>query len=167
MQPQAVGGRPQRPNIVLRLPRTAAEGRTHSARAIGGTGGSEFWRFGRHLSAEPPRYRLLVFRRLTRCLDTGPIASRATAANVNREHHVPDLVVIGYPDEATAEKAYEGVGQLQHDLVMQVAGAAVVVKDADGKAKMVTKTGATSWGALMGGFIGIFIGLLFLIPWVG
>ena len=78
---------------------------------------------------------------------------------------MPDLVVIGYPDEATAEKAYEVVGQLQHDLAMQVAGAAV--KDADGKAKMVTKTGATSWGALMGGFIGIFIGLLFLIPWVG
>jgi len=60
-----------------------------------------------------------------------------------------DLVVIGYPDEATAEKAYEVVVQLQHDLIMQVAGAAVVAKDADGKAKMVTKTGATSSGAFM------------------
>ena len=75
-----------------------------------------------------------------------------------------DLVVIGYPDEATAEKAYEVVLQLEHDLVMQVAGAAVVVKHADGKAKMVTKTGATRAGAMMGGFFGLLFGLLFLIP---
>jgi hypothetical protein len=33
-----------------------------------------------------------------------------------------DLVDIGHPDEATAEKAYEVVVQLQHDLIMQVAG---------------------------------------------
>ena len=75
-----------------------------------------------------------------------------------------DLVVIGYPDEVTAEKAYEVVVQLEHDLIMQVAGAAVVAKDADGKAKMVTKTGATRSGALMGGFFGLLFGLLFLIP---
>jgi uncharacterized membrane protein len=75
-----------------------------------------------------------------------------------------DLVVIGYPDEATAEKAFEVVAQLQHDLIMQVSGAAVVTKDAEGKAKMVTKTGATSSGALMGGFWGLLFGLLFLIP---
>ena len=43
-----------------------------------------------------------------------------------------DLVVIGYPDETTAEKAYEVVLQLEHDLVLQVAGAAVVVKHGDG-----------------------------------
>ena len=75
-----------------------------------------------------------------------------------------DLVVIGYPDEATAEKAYEVVVQLEHDLIMQVAGAAVVVKDAEGRAKMVTKTGATRSGAMMGGFFGLLFGLLFLIP---
>ena len=75
-----------------------------------------------------------------------------------------DLVVIGYPDEATAEKAYEVVVQLQHDLIMQVAGSAVVAKDAEGKAKMVTRTGATSSGAMMGGFFGLLFGILFLIP---
>jgi uncharacterized membrane protein len=78
-----------------------------------------------------------------------------------------DLVVIGYPDEATAEKAYEMVGQLEHDLVMQVAGAAVVAKDAEGKAKMATKTGTIGAGALMGGFFGLLIGILFLIPVAG
>ena len=75
-----------------------------------------------------------------------------------------DLVVIGYPDEATAEKAYEVVAQLQHDLIMEVSGAAVVVKDAEGKAKMTTKTGATSAGAVGGAFWGMLFGLIFLIP---
>jgi uncharacterized membrane protein len=75
-----------------------------------------------------------------------------------------DLVVIGYPDEATAEKAYEVVGQLEHDLVMQVAGAAVVAKDAEGKAKMETKTGVIGAGALLGGYFGLLFGILFLIP---
>jgi uncharacterized membrane protein len=78
-----------------------------------------------------------------------------------------DLVVIGYEDEATAQQAYDVVGQLQHDLVMQVSGAAVVTKDAAGKTQMVTKTGATSSGALMGGFWGMLIGLLFIIPVAG
>ena len=75
-----------------------------------------------------------------------------------------DLVVIGYPDEATADKAYAVVGQLEHDLVMHVHGAAVVVKHADGQTKMVTKTGSTSSGALTGAFVGLLIGLLFLFP---
>ena len=75
-----------------------------------------------------------------------------------------DLVVIGYPDEPTAEKAYEVVTQLQHDFVMQVAGAAVVAKDVDGKTRMMTRTGATSSGALTGGLFGLLFGLLFLIP---
>ena len=75
-----------------------------------------------------------------------------------------DLVVIGYADEATAERAYDVVVQLEHDLVMQVAGAAVVAKDAEGKAKMMTKTRATSSGALMGGFLGFLFGILFLSP---
>jgi len=75
-----------------------------------------------------------------------------------------DLVVIGYPDEATAEKAYEVVGKLQYDLVMQVHGAAVVTKDAAGKTKTVTKTGTVGASALVGGFFGLLFGLLFFVP---
>ncbi len=75
-----------------------------------------------------------------------------------------DLVVIGYPDEATADKAYEVVIQLEHDLIMHVHGAAVVVKHPDGQTKMVTKTGSTSSGALIGGFLGLLLGMLFLFP---
>ena len=36
-----------------------------------------------------------------------------------------DLVVIGYADEATAERAYDVVVQLEHDLVMQVQHVAI------------------------------------------
>ena len=78
-----------------------------------------------------------------------------------------ELIVIGYPDQATAEKAYATVQQLEHDLVVQVAGAAVVKKDAEGKVEMVTKTGATSAGASMGGFWGMLFGLIFLVPVAG
>jgi uncharacterized membrane protein len=75
-----------------------------------------------------------------------------------------DLVVIGYPNVETAEKALETVGQLQRDLIVEVGGAAVVKKDADGKVEMVTKTGATAAGFVSGGFWGMLFGLIFLIP---
>ena len=75
-----------------------------------------------------------------------------------------DLLVLGYPDEATADRAYEVVQQLERDLIVQVAGAAVVTKDLSGQTKMVTKTGATSAGALGGAFWGLLFGLIFLIP---
>ncbi len=75
-----------------------------------------------------------------------------------------ELVVIGYPDVATATRALETVGQLQHDLVMEVAGAAVVEKTLEGKVNMVTKTGATSSGVAWGGLFGLLFGLIFLIP---
>jgi len=75
-----------------------------------------------------------------------------------------ELVVIGYPDDETAQKALDTVAQLEKDLIMQTGGAAVVHKTEDGKVEMVTKTGATSAGAAMGGFWGLLFGLLFLIP---
>lgn len=75
-----------------------------------------------------------------------------------------ELLVIGYPDVETAQKSLETVQQLEKDLIMQTGGAAVVKKTADGKVEMVTKTGATSAGAAMGGFWGMLFGLIFLIP---
>jgi uncharacterized membrane protein len=75
-----------------------------------------------------------------------------------------ELVVIGYPDTETAQKALDTVQQLEKDLILQTGGAAVVRKTTEGKVEMVTKTGATSAGAAMGGFWGLLFGLLFLIP---
>ena len=75
-----------------------------------------------------------------------------------------ELVVIGYPDEATAEKAQATLAQLQHDLVVDLAGSAVCVADANGKVRMTTPTHATGAGAATGALWGMLFGLLFLIP---
>ena len=75
-----------------------------------------------------------------------------------------ELLVIGYPDVETAQKALDTVHELEKDLIMQTGGAAVVRKTEDGKVEMVTKTGATSAGVAMGGFWGLLFGLLFLVP---
>jgi uncharacterized membrane protein len=75
-----------------------------------------------------------------------------------------ELLVIGYPDDDTAQKALDTIAELEKDLIMQTGGAAVVHKTSDGKVEMVTKTGATSAGVAMGGFWGLLFGLLFLVP---
>ena len=75
-----------------------------------------------------------------------------------------ELLVIGYADDVTANKALETVHELEEDLIMETGGAAVVHKTDDGKVEMVTKTGATSSGVAMGGFWGMLFGLLFLVP---
>jgi uncharacterized membrane protein len=78
-----------------------------------------------------------------------------------------ELVVIGYDSEATAEAALATLGKLQQDLVVDLAGAAVVVADAEGKFKMSTPTHATGAGAASGALWGMIFGLLFLIPVAG
>ena len=61
-----------------------------------------------------------------------------------------ELVVIGYPDTETAQKALDTVQQLEKDLILQTGGAAVVRNTSEGKVEMVTKTGATSAAPLGG-----------------
>jgi len=78
-----------------------------------------------------------------------------------------ELVVIGYPDERTAERALATLGNLQQDLVIDLAGAAVVVADAEGKVKMTSPTHATGAGVASGALWGMIFGLLFLIPVAG
>jgi uncharacterized membrane protein len=77
---------------------------------------------------------------------------------------VAELVVIGYPNEDTAERVMEELGRLQHDMVVQLAGAATVVKDREGKLKVTSPTHATGMGAVSGGLWGLIIGLLFFVP---
>ncbi len=75
-----------------------------------------------------------------------------------------ELLVIGYDDVETANKALDTVHQLEQDLILQTGGAAVMRKSTDGKVEMVTKTGATSQGFASGGFWGLLFGLLFMVP---
>jgi uncharacterized membrane protein len=74
-----------------------------------------------------------------------------------------DLVVIGYPDEATAKSVYAKVEQLQKDVIMD-GTAAVVSRTADGKLRVEAPTGAVGSGAASGALWGGLLGLLFFVP---
>jgi uncharacterized membrane protein len=75
-----------------------------------------------------------------------------------------ELVVIGYRDEGTAQRVMAELGRLQQDMVVQMAGAAVVVKEPNGKLDVTSPTRATGAGAVSGGLWGLIIGLLFFFP---
>ncbi|MFN8517794.1 MAG: DUF1269 domain-containing protein [Chloroflexota bacterium] len=78
-----------------------------------------------------------------------------------------DLVVIGYPDKGTAEQAMAKLGELQKGLVVQLAGASIISRDAEGKLHNETPSGATGMGAASGALWGTLIGLLFFVPFAG
>jgi uncharacterized membrane protein len=79
------------------------------------------------------------------------------------------LVAIGYPDEATAERARETVQRLESELIIQADQVAAVSRDAEGKYHVHTTHGGASSGAgaMWGGFWGLLFGLLFFIPFAG
>ncbi|KJQ53187.1 DUF1269 domain-containing protein [Microbacterium sp. SA39] len=80
-----------------------------------------------------------------------------------------DLIVIAYDNEAQAEAAFNEVQSLQNDLVVELAGLALVKVDGEGKTHVeypgtVGKVGA---GAAGGALFGTLIGILFFIPLAG
>jgi uncharacterized membrane protein len=79
------------------------------------------------------------------------------------------LVAIGYPDEATAERARETVQRLESELVIQADQVAAISRDSEGKYHVHTTHGGASSGAgaVWGGFWGMLFGLLFFIPFAG
>lgn len=80
-----------------------------------------------------------------------------------------DLIVIAYDTEAEAEGAYEKVQELNNDLIVQLAGLALVKVDAEGKTKVEYPGSGASvgMGAAGGALFGALIGILFLIPIAG
>ena len=76
-----------------------------------------------------------------------------------------DLVVIGYPDEATAENVWRELIKLQNDYLVDLDDAAIIRRDAKGKLHVTTPAHhAVAWGTLSGMFWGVLLGLLFLFP---
>lgn len=76
-----------------------------------------------------------------------------------------DLIVIGYPDEHTAEDVWEELVSLERDYLVDLEDAAVIRRDAKGKLHVTTPAHhAVAWGTLSGLFWGTIIGLLFLFP---
>ena len=78
-----------------------------------------------------------------------------------------DLIVIGYPDEATAEAAADEARRLARDLIIQPDAIAAINRDAEGKLHVHTEHHAVGAGATWGLFWGMLFGLLFFVPFFG
>ena len=76
-----------------------------------------------------------------------------------------DLIVIGYPDEDTAERAWNELTQLQRDYLVDLDDAAIIRRDRNGKLHVTAPAHhAVAWGTLSGMFWGVVLGLLLLGP---
>jgi uncharacterized membrane protein len=76
-----------------------------------------------------------------------------------------DLIVIGYPDEATAENVWRELIKLQNGYLVDLDDAAIIRRDAKGKLHVMTPAHhAVAWATLSGLFRGVLLGLLFLFP---
>ena len=78
-----------------------------------------------------------------------------------------ELIIIGYDDHQTAEKAYGQVQSLQQDFIVELTGLAVVRVDADGKQHVDTPARLVGSSAASGALWGMILGLLFLVPGLG
>ena len=66
-----------------------------------------------------------------------------------------------FNDEFKADEVLLTLSRLQREHLLELADAAVVVRDTDGTVKIRQTHNLVSWGALTGGFWGPFLGLLF------
>jgi uncharacterized membrane protein len=78
-----------------------------------------------------------------------------------------DLVAIGYPDETTALAAMDEAERLQHELLIQADAVAAIIRNKEGKIRVVTNHHAVGAGATWGLFWGMLFGILFLVPFFG
>ncbi len=78
-----------------------------------------------------------------------------------------ELIILGYDDHATAQRAYERVQGLQRDFVVDLSGLAVVRVDPDGKRHVDTPARLVGASAASGALWGWLFGLLFLAPGLG
>jgi len=77
------------------------------------------------------------------------------------------LIVIGYPDETTAEKVFNELKKAQEDYVVDLDDAAVIVHKADGKFDVHTGYSPVGMQTTWGFFWGALFGLLFFVPVFG
>jgi uncharacterized membrane protein len=78
-----------------------------------------------------------------------------------------DLIIIGYDDAATAERAYDQVMELNHEHVVELTGLALVSVDQEGKSHVDTPGRLVAGSAASGALWGTLFGLLFLVPFAG
>src|SRR5580704_2299919 len=78
-----------------------------------------------------------------------------------------DLVVIVYPNETKAEEIRTKLFELQKEYLIEINDAVIAVKQDDGKVKLNQMLNTTAMGAASGGFWGLLIGAIFLMPIFG
>jgi uncharacterized membrane protein len=78
-----------------------------------------------------------------------------------------DLIIVAYPDIATAEAARVKLFQLQAQYLIELGDAVIAERQADGNVKLHQIVNTTAAGAAGGAFWGAMIGLLFLNPLLG
>src|ERR1700735_818895 len=76
-----------------------------------------------------------------------------------------DLIVIGYPDEKTAQNVWGELVKLERDYLVDLEDAAIIRRDHKGKLHITTPAHhSVARGSFSGLFWGVLIGLLFLFP---
>ena len=78
-----------------------------------------------------------------------------------------ELVVLAFDNEQGALRARDKLLDVQKRRMLQLADAAVVVRQQDGKVKVKQLTSLVGGGAFGGAFWGLLVGLLFAVPWMG
>ncbi len=77
------------------------------------------------------------------------------------------LVVVAYSTQYKAEEVRLQLLKMQKEYLVDLEDAAIAVKQQDGKVKLHQLYSLTGAGAVSGGFWGLLIGLIFLIPCSG
>lgn len=78
-----------------------------------------------------------------------------------------DLVIVAFPDEATAFEVRAELVRLQKEYLIEMEDVVVVTRAEDGAVKLHQAVNMTASGAIGGGFWGALVGLLFLNPLLG
>jgi uncharacterized membrane protein len=78
-----------------------------------------------------------------------------------------ELIVLIFDTKEGALQARDRLLDIQKRRMLQLADAAVVVRQNDGKVKVKQLTDLVGSGAFGGAFWGLLIGLLFAAPWMG
>lgn len=78
-----------------------------------------------------------------------------------------ELVVIGFDSEEKAEEIRDRLIDLQKSHIVSLADAVVAVKRSNGSVKLSQLASPATSGAITGGFWGLLIGALFLMPHIG
>jgi Protein of unknown function (DUF1269) len=95
------------------------------------------------------------------------IAPTGPEVLTSKEAQMADLIAIGYPDETTALSAMDEAERLQKELIIQADAVAAIIRNKEGKIRVVTNHHAVGAGATWGMFWGMLFGMLFFVPFLG